>query len=137
MILIGMDKKNKPYNSNKWTVARFNSFIKSGLRILSNKWPPKYEIRKAAWLERGFYKCAGYLKKAHKVPASIVIKGVRKNNVFVDHIVPIIDPKVGFVDWNTVIERMFCEKENLQVLCKSCHERKSNDERAIARTTSR
>ncbi len=128
--------KLKPYNSGKWTKARFNSFIKSGLRALSNKWPPKYETRKASWIERGIYLCAGYKTKAHKIKASILIKGERKNNVFVDHIAPVIDPRTGFTTWDEVVERMFCEKDRLQVLCKKCHERKSNDERIIARTKS-
>jgi 5-methylcytosine-specific restriction endonuclease McrA len=53
-------------------------------------------------------------------------------NIFVDHIKPIIDPDVGFTTWDECIERMFCEADNLQVLCKSCHEIKSNEERASA-----
>lgn len=53
-------------------------------------------------------------------------------NIFVDHIKPIIDPVVGFTTWDECIERMFCEADNLQVLCKTCHDEKSNEERALA-----
>ncbi len=119
----------RKYNSDKWTLARFNSFIKSGLRSLSRKWPPKYEVRKKAWIERGIYKCAGYKKRAHKVRVTVIEKNKRVNNVFVDHIVPIVDPIKGFTSWDSIVERMFCEKENLQVLCKQCHKGKTNDER--------
>ena len=51
----------------------------------------------------------------------------------VDHKKPVVDPKIGFVDWNTYITRMFCKKSNLQVLCKSCHTKKTKKEKDIAR----
>jgi 5-methylcytosine-specific restriction endonuclease McrA len=53
-------------------------------------------------------------------------------NIQVDHAIPVVDPERGFVDWNTFIDRLFCEKENLSVLCKTCHENKTNSEKAIA-----
>lgn len=117
------------FNNGKWTLARFNSFIKGALRAASKRWGPINEARKQAWLERGVYRCAGYRKRWHKVPASILIDGKRKNNIFVDHISPIINPEEGFISWDTFIERLFCEVDNLQVLCKECHDRKSQDER--------
>lgn len=58
----------------------------------------------------------------------------------VDHVAPIIDPNVGFVDWNTYIARMFCDVENMQGLCNykknkekefggpSCHAKKTASE---------
>ncbi len=49
--------------------------------------------------------------------------------VMVDHIDPVVDPKVGFVDWNTYIERMFCDSSNIQVLCRECHAKKTKAER--------
>jgi 5-methylcytosine-specific restriction endonuclease McrA len=54
-------------------------------------------------------------------------------DVQVDHIEPIIDPNIGFVDWNSVIEAMFCEKDNLQCLCKPCHKIKTDAEKALAK----
>ena len=121
--------KDKPYYSGQWTVARFNSFIKGGLRNISQRWPPKYQVRKEAWVKRGVYKCVGYKRRTHQAPASIRVNNKRVNNIFVDHIVPVIDPKKGFENWNTVVIRMFCEAEGLQVLCLDCHKRKTNDER--------
>jgi len=47
----------------------------------------------------------------------------------VDHKEPVIDPQIGFVDWNTYIDRMYCPKENLRLLCLPCHQAKSNQER--------
>lgn len=101
----------------------------SALRSASNRFPPKYTCRKAAWLERGKYLCAGYQRKPHPIPASIKVNGKRKNNVAVDHISPVIDPIKGFVSWDQVVERMFVTQDKMQVLCSECHQNKSNDER--------
>lgn len=106
-------------NNNEWTEARFRSFIMSALRKASMKWPPKYRTRKEAKRQKGYYLCAGYKRRSHKV----------KPPVYVDHIEPVIDPAVGFYNWDSVIERLFVEDEGLQVLCKSCHDAKTADER--------
>jgi len=119
----------KPHNSGTWTVARFNAFIKGGLRQLSNRWGPKVVALKNARVERGIYKCAGYKKRAHKVPVSIVHNGKRIKNVTVDHILPVIDPKKGFTSWDDTISRLFVEVDGLQVLCRECHTNKTADER--------
>ncbi|AXH72002.1 MAG: HNHc protein [Podoviridae sp. ctbj_2] len=41
-------------------------------------------------------------------------------SVEVNHKIPVI-PLTGFDSWTNVIERMFCEKEHLELLCKPCH----------------
>lgn len=44
----------------------------------------------------------------------------------VDHIDPVIPPGQKFDgDWNWYRDRMFVEKSNLQVMCKTCHNEKS------------
>jgi hypothetical protein len=55
------------------------------------------------------------------------------DKVFVDHIKPVIDPKIGFVDWNTYIFRLFCPSNELQILCKPCHGIKTKEENKIRR----
>jgi hypothetical protein len=124
-------------NGGQWTEARYNSFIKSAIRAAFNKWGPKWACLKAARVERGIYRCAGYGKKHHRAPASIpalVPKGNKKrqNNIFVDHIIPVGGP--GDKDrWNGVIDRLYCEIDGLQVLCKSCHDLKTKEERKNGR----
>jgi 5-methylcytosine-specific restriction endonuclease McrA len=55
-------------------------------------------------------------------------------DVQVDHIHPIIDPSVGFESWDETIDRMFCEKNNLQVLCTNpCHKSKTAAEKQQAK----
>lgn len=76
------------------------------------------------------YLCAGYKKRAHKVPASIKVGKKRVNNIQVDHVIPVIGPE-GFVDWNTFIDRLFTTKDNFQVLCKACHDAKTKDEKEL------
>lgn len=123
-------------NSGEWTEARYNGFIKSALRNASMKWPPKNAVKKAARVERGVYECAGYKRDPHHVPASLPPKPGNKrriNNAVVDHINPVIDPETGFISWDEVIERMFCEADGLQVLCHDCHTKKTADEKEIAK----
>jgi 5-methylcytosine-specific restriction endonuclease McrA len=117
--------------SGKWTEAKFRSFIKSNLRRTSMKWGPLNEARKLASTRRGFYLCSGCKEE---IPASIKIDRVRKNNVHVDHIKPVVDPVVGWVSWDDTIEGMFSELPNLQVLCTACHDKKTNEERDLAKT---
>lgn len=82
-------------------------------------------------MERGLYRCecCGEL-----VPPTIFddYKGKRTSNIFVDHIKPIVDPAVGFTTWDEFIEGLFCEADNLQLLCGSCHKVKSQDEIDVA-----
>jgi hypothetical protein len=125
------------FNGGNWTQARFNSFIKSALRAASTRWPPKFEVKKAARVDRGLYTCAGYKRKPHRVTASIKINGKRRDNAIVDHIDPIIDPSKGFISWDSVIERMFCEADGLQVLCHECHKQKTQDEKEISKNAKR
>ncbi len=52
----------------------------------------------------------------------------KSTEVQVDHIIPVIDPTAGFENWNKYMSRLFCDIENLQVLCKPCHVIKTNRE---------
>jgi len=114
----------------KWTDPYFNSFIRGNLRRTSQKWPPIQACLRNARVERGFYLCNGC---GETVTATMVNdKGKRVKNVHVDHILPIVDPAVGFVNWDTFIDRMFVEEDGLQVLCSACHSIKTNEERSAA-----
>lgn len=120
----------KTRNNGQWTEARYNSFVKSALRQAWMRWGPNNKAKGAARMSRGVYLCNGC--KQH-VPASIKVDGKRKNNVFTDHINPVIDPSVGFVGWDSVVERMYVEVDELQVLCTSCHKTVTDEERSIAK----
>lgn len=115
----------------RWTEAKYNSFIKSLLRSGTTRWGPINDCLKAATTKRGFKLCAGCKQE---VPVTIKEEGkrTRTKNIFVDHVVPIIDPSKGFEGWDKCVANMYCEEDNLQVLCKNCHDIKSAEERAIA-----
>ena len=55
-----------------------------------------------------------------------------KSNVVVDHINPVIPEHLSFEEMSvdTVIDRLWCEENNLQVLDESCHAIKTKAERA-------
>lgn len=53
------------------------------------------------------------------------------HEVEVDHILPVVDPTVGFVDWDTFISRLFSPEENYQLLCQGCHKAKTNAEKKL------
>lgn len=60
-------------------------------------------------------------------------KHKRVKNIFVDHINPIIDPSLGFTTWDDFVEGLYCEEDNLQLLCGSCHKSKSQEEIEVAK----
>lgn len=91
----------------------------------------KADVKKSARVSTGVYLCADC---GNTGPATLPPdKGQsrRKNNAAVDHIDPVVNPKDGFIDWNTYINRMFLEKDGYQVLCWACHGVKTRDEREL------
>lgn len=92
------------------------TFLIAQLRRLSFKWKPRGEVLKAARISRGVYECN-------------ICKGQFGNKeIVMDHIDPVVDVKHGWVDWNTFIESLFCYEEGWQVICKSCHDIKTEKE---------
>lgn len=116
--------------NGQWTEAKYKSFIRGNLRRVTQKWAPIQTTLQKARVERGFYLCASCQET---VPATKKVDGKRVKNVHVDHIDPVIDPAVGWVSWDSLIERMFVEEDGLQVLCDECHTKKTNEEKAVAK----
>lgn len=83
------------------------------LRRLSYQWPPRKDAIKAARLERGIYKC------------NICEGKFGPKEIQLDHIEPVIHEEDGFIDWNNYLNRLFCDEQGFQVLCKPCHEAKT------------
>jgi 5-methylcytosine-specific restriction endonuclease McrA len=92
------------------------SFIISTLRRASYRWGPRYEIVKRARIERGVYLC------------NVCKNKVRSKDKQVDHISPVV-PLTGWDSWEGFLDRLFCEVDNLQVICKTCHTIKCDLER--------
>lgn len=68
-----------------------------------------------------------------------IIKPTKKNGrnysgVEVDHIIPVVDPSTGLIDWHTYItKKLDATEQDLQVLCVNCHDVKSAKENALRR----
>jgi 5-methylcytosine-specific restriction endonuclease McrA len=121
----------KTRNSGRWTDAMFKSFIRGNLRRITSRWGPIGDCLKNARTRRGFYICNSCKEE---VPASTRDENNKRvKNAVVDHIVPVIDPNVGWVSWDDTIERMFSELDNLQVLCCACHKIKTDEEKGKAK----
>ena len=111
------------------TEGGFRSFIKSGLRRMSTRWKPKYDVKKAARHKEKLLNNNGRLVfHSHCARCGDIVP---ETTATVDHRLPIIDPSIGFTDWDDVINRLFCESDNLQVLCKPCHDNKTKEEKKI------
>jgi 5-methylcytosine-specific restriction endonuclease McrA len=119
------------YNDGKWTSSRFNSFIKSILRSGSRRWEPKYTTLNKACVGQKINIKTGRLAKHYKCAGCQ--QDFPAKEIQIDHIRAIIDPNIGFISWDSVVENMFCEADNLQALCLACHKIKSNAEKQIAK----
>jgi len=110
-----------------WTDGRMRAFITSALRGAFSRYPNRFVALKNAFAGRkkniktgrdaAHYRCAN---------CRDVFAG---KDVQIDHIEPVVDKIVGFKNWDVYIDRMFCDVEGLQVLCKKCHLKKTSDER--------
>ena len=117
--------------SGEWTEARFRSFVKGNLRQATMKWKPIQDVKKKARTRRGFYLCA---ECGQEVTATYKNeRGKRVKNVHVDHIEPVVDPAVGWQGWDVLIERLFCEEEELRLLCSPCHKVVTDGEKEVAK----
>ena len=119
--------KDKPYNDGTWTEGRFNSFIKSTLRSGSQRWPPKYKALNEAKRGKKINEKSGRLAEHYNCAACR--NDFPAKDIQVDHIHPVIDPRIGFTTWDDVIKRMFCEQEDFQILCRECHKEKTKSEK--------
>lgn len=123
---------------------KFRGRIIGALRKLSFSWKPRNEAKKRQQMAPATFKCEkcgvwvyegsseeNYLKICLTYPKERVIM----NKVAIDHIKAVIEPSVGWVSWDSYIERMFCSSDNYQVLCILCHSIKSNSEIKIRKET--
>lgn len=118
-------------NGGQWTEAKWRSFIVSLLRSGQRRWPPKQQAVKEAKAGKLINEATGRLAEHYKCVACGGLFPLK--SVQADHIEPVIDPHVGFVSWDEYINRMYCEKDNYQILCKGCHSAKTAEERSIAK----
>lgn len=81
------------------------TFAKLVLRNSSRKWYANNEVFKRCRVSRGNYKCEG---------CGQILK---KKNLQIDHIDPVVDIKTGFQNLHDWVLRLFVPPEKLQALC--------------------
>lgn len=119
----------------------FPTWIVWQLRKISYRWYARYQALKLAKVigKPNTYKCAECLKDYKK-------EG-KKRTITVDHIVPVKDPSkpqafqealascvCGVCEY---LRRMFCDPSGLQVLCKTCHDKKTKGEMKVRKVARR
>lgn len=119
--------------SSEWTAGRLKSFITSTLRGGFRKYPPKYEVLKEASVGKKIN--AKTKRMAEHFKCNMCKGEFPAKEVNVDHVEPVVCPFTGFIDWNTFINRLFCDGGNLQVLCSPCHDIKTAEERIERKAT--
>ena len=117
-------KNPKVRNAGTMTESAFWSFIRSALRQKSRWWKPITECKMKA---RRAYKGPSKRQKFEYQCNSCKLWFPEKQ-INVDHIKPAgslncKEDLAGFV------ERLFCELDNLQVLCENCHDVKTKLEK--------
>ena len=120
-----MADMTKKYNGGQWTESRMHSFIKSALRSASVRWPPRYTTLNDAFVEVKTNEKTG--RKAKHFECAACKGHFPQKDVQVNHKESVV-PLTGFISWDDIIERMFCEKEGLEVLCKPCHKIETDKE---------
>lgn len=109
-----------PYAGGRWTAARYRQFVVSALRRAWMKYPVKQDVlaesrrpaqgrsKQTKW-EYRCASCGGWFLGSE---------------VQVDHI-----RECKSDDMNEFVATLFCEADNLQVVCKGCHQIKTREAR--------
>ena len=110
--------------------AMFWSFIRSALRQKSRWWKPISVCKmNARRLYKGINKRQKYEYQCKKCKTWHAEK-----NINVDHIIPAGSLNTA-TDLPKFVERLFCEQDNLQVLCTTCHDKKTLKEKQSKKKT--
>ena len=117
-------KKEKPRNAGTLTESAFWSFIRSALRQKSRWWKPISLCKQKA---RRNYKGPNKRQK-YEYQCNHCKKWYAEKNINVDHIIP-AGTLTCANDLPGFVERLFCEIDNLQVLCTHCHDIKSKEDK--------
>jgi hypothetical protein len=114
----------KTRNSGTMTESAFWSFIRSALRQKSRWWKPITECKMKA---RRPYKGPNKRQKFEYLCNSCN-RWFPEKQINVDHIVGAGSLNCG-QDLPGFVDRLFCEQDNLQCLCTTCHDHKTKLEK--------
>ena len=116
-------KKKPKYNPN--------SVIRGALRRAFARSPIVQEVMQASRREVPRFNKDGSRHKKNSVQRQCQVcdEWVGSTKLAVDHIEPVVSIEDGFNDWNEFIDRLWCDKKNLQRICDTCHDAKTTIER--------
>ena len=117
-------KVDKPRNAGTMSESAFWSFIRSGLRQKSRFWKPITQCKLAA---RRPYKGPNKRQKFEYL-CNVCNKWFPEKKINIDHINPAGSLRCA-QDLPGFVERLFCEIDNLQCICESCHNVKTQNEK--------
>jgi 5-methylcytosine-specific restriction endonuclease McrA len=121
---VAKPKTLKTRNAGTMTESAFWSFIRSGLRQKSRFWKP---ITQCKMSNRRTYK--GPLKRQKfEYQCAECSQWFPEKKINVDHITPAGSLRCAN-DLPGFVERLFCEIDNLQILCSTCHNVKTQNEK--------
>jgi 5-methylcytosine-specific restriction endonuclease McrA len=122
---VAKPKTLKTRNAGTMTESAFWSFIRSGLRQKSRFWKPITQCKMAA---RRAYN--GPLKRQKfEYQCNVCSEWFPEKKINIDHIIPAGSLRCAN-DLPGFVERLFCEIDNLQCICTTCHDKKTKHEKS-------
>lgn len=115
----------KTRNAGTMTESAFWSFIRSALRQKSRWWKP---IGQAKLKAKRKYKGPNK-RQRFEYQCNTCKEWFPDKEINVDHIIPAGTLRSAN-DLPGFVERLFCEVDNLQVLCSNCHNKKTQNEKS-------
>ena len=109
-----------PFAGGRWSAAQYKRFVERALRRASIRWPPRRDTLEAA---RRPAQGRSARTKWEYLCASCG-EWYLASEVQVDH----IEECGSLDDMNRFIATLFCESDNLRVLCKPCHKTRRDDD---------
>jgi len=106
-------------NNGKWTDGRFRGFITGALRAAMRRWPPKWEALAKAFT--GTKENKRTKRKAKHYLCALCKREFPSAQIQIDHKQAIGTCKT----WDEFIAKLFCEIDNLQAVCLTCHKTKT------------
>ena len=109
-----------------WTKSQYFNFIRGALRKAATRYPVKHQVLD------GVKTFVQGKRHRFEYPCTACKKMFKRADVEVDHIKPAGSLK-DYDDLPEFTRTLFCEADNLQVLCKTCHKEKTAAERKAAK----
>lgn len=117
-------KPEKTYAGGRWTKAKFFGFLRSNLRRAFVKWPPQYDVRRAA--RRNYH--GDNPRQKYEFQCAACGHWFMAKHTAIDHKTP-CGSLSDMEDLPRFTKLLFCDTDGLQLVCAACHSKKTQQER--------